>query len=143
MVMVGGRGRSVKASVALALVVGCGWRAYGRMMATHTDVLVAIAHKGVDLLASGRLTAESMPELTYPLERAQAFARRATAQDASRPSLAAFATLCTCYRDLIDALDRIRREQRGDVARQTLAGPLARVDTAAGAVRTALAAEGW
>jgi hypothetical protein len=141
--IVGGRGDTVKAALAIVLVVGCGWRSYGRTMATHVEVLVAIAAKGVDLVAGGRLTAESMPELTYPLERAQAFARTATSQSASPPSLAAFQTLCARYRDLIDTLDRIRRDQRGDAARATLAGPLAAVQAAAAAVTDALAREGW
>ncbi len=127
----------------MMLLVGCSWRSYGRMMATHAEVLVAIGEKGVDLVVGERLTAESMPELTYPLERAQAFLRDAMSQSASRPSLAAFQDLCARYRDLIDTLDRIRRDQRGAAARATLAAPLARVQTAAAAVREALAVEGW
>jgi len=39
--------------------------------------MVGIARKAADLVAAGRFTAESLPELTYPLERAEAFARQA------------------------------------------------------------------
>src|SRR5205814_6177892 len=67
--MVGGGGVRVKAAFALVLLAGCFWRTYGRLAATHVDLLVAMARKGTDLVASGRLSAESMPELTYPLER--------------------------------------------------------------------------
>jgi hypothetical protein len=127
----------------LALVSGCFWRSYGRIAATHVDLLTAMAHKGADLVASGRLTAESMPELTYPLERAQAFVADATARYRDRPpaSLAALATLVVRYRDFVDVLDRVRRERTGEAARAALAGPLADVDRAADAVRTALGAE--
>ena len=33
-----------------------------QQVVTHTEVLVGIARKGADLVGSGRLTAESMPE---------------------------------------------------------------------------------
>ena len=53
--------------VALALgvgcVAGCFWRSYGARMSAHVDVLVGIARKAVDLVSSGRMTAETMPEL--------------------------------------------------------------------------------
>jgi len=128
----------------LALVSGCFWRSYGRIAATHVDLLTAMAHKGADLVVSGRLTAESMPELTYPLERAQAFVADAKARRRDTPptSLAALETLVGRYRDFIDVLDRVRREQTGEAARAALAGPLAEVDRAAEAVRAALEAEG-
>lgn len=140
--IVGGRGRRVKAALGLVLVAGCFWRTYGPLMATHVDVLVAMARKGVDLVASRRLTAESMPELTYPLERAEAFARTAAERTTEPPpSLVAFRELIARYRDLVDRLDRVRREQAGDDARAVLAEPLARVEAAGDAVRAALRAE--
>src|SRR4029077_7130033 len=69
----------VKAIAVLAVVAAgcCFWRSYAPRLRTHTELLVAMARKGADLVASGRLTAENMPELTYPLERAGAFARGA------------------------------------------------------------------
>ena len=142
--MVGGGGARVKAALVLVLVAGCFWRSYGRLAATHVDLLTAMARKGADLVASGRLTAESMPELTYPLERAQAFAREAHARTGAEPppSLAAFDTLVARYRAFIDALDRIRRERTGEDARAALAEPLAAVELAGEAVRAALRAEG-
>ena len=96
-----------------------------------------------DLVASGRLTAESMPELTYPLERAQAFAKQAHARagDAPPASLAAFETLVARYRAFVDALDRVRREQRGADARAALEEPLKAVEDAANATRAALRGE--
>jgi len=103
-----------------------------------------MARKGADLVVAGRLTAESMPELTYPLERAQAFAHeaRARARGAPPPSLDALDVLVARYRDFVDALDRVRRDTRGDAARDALAQPLAGVEVAAEGVRAALRAEG-
>ena len=102
-----------------------------------------MARKGADLVASGRLTAETMPELTYPLERAQAFVREARSRSAGAPppSLDALDVLVARYRDFVDALDRVRRDTRGDAARAALAGPLAAVEEAADGVRAALRAE--
>ena len=133
--------------VALALgvgcVAGCFWRSYGARMSAHVDVLVGIARKAVDLVSSGRMTAETMPELTYPLERAQAFAR--TARDRSGnhppPSLVAFEELIGHYRDLVDHVDRTRREEHGEAARERLTSDLTAVERAAEGVRATLATE--
>ena len=136
-------------AVALCVVLasaltGCFWHSYGRLALTHVDLLEALARKGADLVASGRLTAESMPELTYPLERAQAFAKQAHARagDAPPASLAAFDTLVSRYRAFVDALDRVRREQRGADARAALEEPLHAVEDAAAAARVALRDKG-
>jgi hypothetical protein len=141
--MVGGTGGRVKAALVLVLVLGCFWRSYGRLAATHVEVLENIARKGADLLAGGRMTAETMPELTYPYERAQAFARTAAARSDGAPpaSLAAFERLLAAYRGFLDTLDRVRRELDGDAARAALAGPLAAVEAAGEEVRQALRAE--
>jgi len=142
----GGRGR-VKAALALALLAsaagGCFWRSYGRIAETHAEVLTAIARKGVDLVANDRFTAESMPELTYPLERAQAFASAAAEHSGTeRPaSLAALEELLARYRAFVDVLDRVRRARTGDEARTALAAPLAAVEAAAEDLRAALRAE--
>ena len=138
--MVGAQRGRVKAAIALALLAGCFWRSARREATTHVEVLTAIAHKGVDLVVAGRLTAESMPELTYPLERAQAFATRWSG--GTPPAwLPPFRDLLDRYRELVDALDRVRREAKGDAAAAALREPLASVDAAAAAVRAALAAE--
>ena len=141
--MVGAQGRRVKAALALLLLAGCFWRSYGRLAAVHVDVLVAMARKGVDLVANGRMSAESMPELTYPLERAEAFARTATARSPeTRPSsLVAFGELLAQYRQFLDALDQARRTARGEEARTVLGPSLAAVEAAGQAVRTALRTE--
>ena len=125
------------------LFAGCFWRTYGRLTATHAELLVFTARKGTDLVASGRFTAESMPELTYPLERAEAFAREARARSGGAPpaSLEALDALCARYRVFVDALDRVRRERSGEAARAALADPLAAVEGAAESVRVALRAE--
>ena len=139
--MVGGRTGRVKAALVLLVVLAaCFWRTYGRAAATHADLLVALAHKGVDLVAGGRFTAESMPELTYPLERAQAFAARWSG-GAAPAWMPAFVDLLDRYRALVDALDRVRREAKGEAAGAALREPLARVDAAADRVRAALAKE--
>jgi hypothetical protein len=144
--MVGGGPGRVKLALvlaaALALSAGCFSRSYGRLAATHVEVLTAMARKGADLVAGGRLTAESMPELTYPLERAQAFARRAARRGpASRPSLVAFEALLARYVAFVDALDRVRRERTGGAARAALAAPLAAVEAAGREVVRALEVE--
>jgi hypothetical protein len=142
--IVSGGARPVKAAFALVLLAGCFWHSYGPQMATHADVLVGIARKGADLVGSGRMTAESMPELTYPLERAVAFADRAESWAGSSPppSLAAFRTLVARYRGFVDALDRVRRSHGADDARAALGDPLAAVEAAAADVHRALVAEG-
>ena len=115
------------------LLAGCRTNAT-RVAGTHVDLLEAMARKGADLVASERLTAENMPELTYPLERAEAFARG----QAGAPWSGAFAALLARYREFLDALDRIRREQRGAAAGAALGAPLAAVESAADAARAAL-----
>ena len=102
-----------------------------------------MARKGTDLVASGRLTAESMPELTYPLERADAFVHAARARSgADGPrSLDALETLVARYRAFVDVLDRVRREQTGEAARAALTPALAGVEDAAAAVDGALREE--
>jgi len=142
--MVGSGSTSVKATLLLAVLTGCFWRSYGRVAATHVDVLVGMARKGVDLVANGRFTAESMPELTYPLERASAFAEDAHARagDAAPESLAAFDLLLARYRTLLDTLDRVRRTSTPDGAREALEAPLAAVEEAGTAMRASLRREG-
>lgn len=142
--MVGGDGRRVKVVVTLALLAtACAGRTYERLAVTHVELLTALARKGADLVASGRLTAESMPELTYPLERAQAFAAREVARVGDHPpaSLAAFEVVVARYREFVDTLDRVRRERTGEAARAALAPALAAVETAGDAVRAALRRE--
>ena len=133
------------ACVAIVLAVtGCFWRSYASRVRTHAAVMVSIARKAVDLVATGRFTAESMPELTYPLERADAFARQARERAGSDapPSLTQFEALIARYRAFVDAVDRTRREQRGADAAAALAGPLRAVDDAAAAVNETLRREG-
>lgn len=128
----------VKAAIALTLLAGCARSGAGQM-ATHVEVLTAVARKGVDLVAHGRLTAESLPELTYPFERARAFAHAARTAGGTAPAaLDAFDALLARYREFLDALDRVRREKRGEDARATLAEPLAAVEAAGARVRGAL-----
>src|SRR4029453_11508213 len=126
--MLGRRTPRVKAIACIVCVaiIGCFWRSYAPRMRTHAEVMVSIARKAVDLVASGRFTAESMPELTYPLARADAFARQARdrAAGAPPPSLASFEELIARYRAFVDVLDRTRREQRGAAAAAALTAPL-------------------
>lgn len=146
--MVSAAGGTVKAARLLAVLAsvlaGCFWHSYGRLALTHVELLTALARKGADLVANGRFTAESMPELTYPLERAQAFAKEARARAGEAPpaSLVAFETLVARYRAFVDTLDRVRREHTGAAARAALEPPLAAVEAAAEEVRAALRAEG-
>jgi hypothetical protein len=123
----------------LVVFVACSGAAARREARTHADVLEAIARKGADLVRSGRLVAESMPELTYPLERAQAFARKARDGERLAPGAqAALDALVERYRAFVDALDRVRRDLEPDDAARALAEPLAGVESAAAALRTEL-----
>ena len=118
---------------------GCWWRSYPARMRTHTELLVAFARKGRDLVATGRFTAESLPELTYPLERANAFGAEATRRASPPPaSLVAFETLLARYRTFVELLDDARRAKRGAAGAEELARPLADVEAAADEVRAAL-----
>ena len=144
--MVGPGGVRVKAIACLAIAVlgACFWRSYAPRMRTYSEVMVSIAHKGADLVRAGHFTAESVPELTYPLERAEAFAREVRGHAGAEPpaSLLAFETLIARYRSFVDALDRSRREQAPEDAAARLAEPLRAVDDAAAAVDKALRREG-
>ena len=62
-----------------------------------------------------------MPELTYPLERAQAFAEaaRARAGGQAPDSLLALEALLVRYRMFLDTLDRVRRDESRDAAGRT------------------------
>jgi hypothetical protein len=118
---------------------GCWWRSYPARMRTHTELLVAFARKGRDLVATGRCTAESRPELTYPLERANAFGADATRRASPPPaSLVAFEALLARYRTFVELLDDTRRTKRGAAGAEELAQPLADVEAAAAEVRAAL-----
>jgi hypothetical protein len=132
------------ACLALALLGACFWHSYAPRMRIYGEVMVSIAHKGADLVRTGRFTAESVPELTYPLERAEAFAHEVHAHAGAEPpaSLLAFETLIARYRSFIDTLDRSRREQSPEDAAARLAEPLKAVDDAAAAVDQALRREG-
>src|SRR5215470_2416963 len=107
-VMVGPGDARVKAIACLvvAALAGCFWRSYAPRVRTHTQVMVAIARKAVDLVEAGRFTAENLPELTYPLERAETFARQARsgAGDGAPGSLVAFEALTARYRTFVDAV---------------------------------------
>src|SRR5262245_32563047 len=109
-IMVGPGGARVKAITcfAVAALAGCFWRSYAPRVRTHTQVMVGIARKAVDLVAAGRFTAENLPELTYPLERAEAFARQARSRAGGHApaSLAAFDALTARYRTFVDTVDR-------------------------------------
>ena len=120
-------------------VSGCFWRNYGARLQMHSDLLVAFARKARDLVASGRFTAENLPELTYPLERATAFdadvRRRAPEPPAS---LLAFERLLDRYRAYVDLVDRTRRDPAADRLGPVSAA-LEGVERAARDVSTALA----
>jgi hypothetical protein len=145
--MVGVRAGRVKvvsgfaAIVVAALVAGCFWRSYPERVATHADVLVSMAHKGVDLMAADRFTARTLPELIYPLERAEALAAEARQRSGAEPppSLAPFEDLLARYRTFCDVLDGMRRERPGADARVLLQPALGRIEQSAAAVRAAVA----
>lgn len=124
-------------------MAGCFWARYGGRARVHAEVMSGMARKAVDLVATGRFAAENLPELTYPLERASAFAREARARAGAGPppSLRALDALVESYRRFVDAVDRMRRERPASAAAAALAGPLADVEAAARALDAALAAD--
>jgi len=145
--MLGPSHGGVKANRVLAVLVGCTlvaggcfWRQYPARLATHTEVLLGIARKAHDLVVTGRFTAENLPELTYPLERATAYAHDVHAHGgAARPSLVAFETLIARYRTYVEAVDHARMETGAPAT--SLDVPLAALTTAADEVTAALAKE--
>jgi hypothetical protein len=94
------------------LLAGCFWRSYGARLAMHTDLLVAMAQKGTDLVDTDRFTPENLPELHYPLDRARAFAADAARRSGDDPpgSLRAFQVLLAAYGEFCDAAERARQE---------------------------------
>ena len=141
--MLGPAAGAVKAKASLLALVtglvvagGCFWQRYPERMRTHTELLVSFSRKARDLVALRRFTAESLPELTYPHERASAFAADARPRaDPPPASLVAFETLLARYRTLVDRVDRARRDP--EVAR-TLDGDVQAIETAAQAVTKSL-----
>jgi hypothetical protein len=147
--MLGSRIGGVKAKyafvAALACLVvagGCWSRRYPERLRTHTELLVSFTHKGRDLVTTGRFTAESLPELTYPLERAAAFAAEARHRLARPPaSLAAFDTLVARYRAFVQLVDDARRDHDARGVAERLDAAVAGVDAAADEARRALERE--
>jgi len=125
--MVGVARRLVKVfGVVLALVtIACTPKPFGERALMHAELLRDQARKGVDLAVAGQLTAEALAELLYPLARA----REATQEERERagagagpfshamtsPVLRKLEALCIAYADLVDAIDRARREHAGPV----------------------------
>jgi hypothetical protein len=126
--------------VVVLLVAGCFWRSFPERIATHADVLVSMARKGMDLTAADRLTAGTLPELFYPLERAQALAAEARRRSGDTPPavLVPFEDLLVRYRAFCDQIDRLRRERPGPAARERLQPAFGEIERAAAAVHAAL-----
>ena len=116
----------------VAMANACFWSRYPEQVRTHAELLVAMARKGRDLIVGGRFTAESLPELMYPLERARAYAANVRAWRSPAPrSLDAFDALVERYRVYVDVVDRLRREPRGPEAPPALVAALADVEAGA------------
>lgn len=125
-----------------AVAGGCFWRSYPERLRMHSELLVAFARKGRDLVATGRFAAENLPELTYPLERAVEFAADAHRRTAAPPpSLAAFDRLIERYRAFVALVDRERHAAAGPAAAASLDEPVAAIEAAAADVTAALARE--
>ena len=138
-------GRVKKIAWPCALVVllaGCFWRSYGARLAMHTDLLVAMAGKGTDLVDADRFTPENLPELHYPLDRARAFAAQAVRKSGDEPpaSLRAFEALLAAYAGFCDAADRARQD--AGTEHKAVHAAVASVRQRAAEVHRALAAEG-
>jgi maltooligosyltrehalose synthase len=126
----------------ITAATGCFWRSYPQRLSTHAELLVSIARKARDLVATGRFTAENLPELTYPLERAAAYAADAHRRAPKPPSsLVAFDRLIERYRAYVELVDSQRRERDGAAAVRAVESSLADVEAAARDVAAALAQE--
>jgi hypothetical protein len=137
-----GRVKAIALVLALAALGGCFWRSYGARLAMHTDLLLGMTRKGVDLVKTRRFTPENLPELHYPLERARAFAARARQRTGADPpgSLSAFEGLLEAYGAFCGVIDEARRDGGAQLAALHHAAQAVRERAAA--VRQALAAEG-
>jgi len=127
----------------VATLAGCFWRTYASRAAMHTELLLAMTRKGIDLVRARRFAPENLPELYYPLDRARAFAataRRRSGEDPP-PSLPALETLLARYEAFCDAVDEMRRGPRTPPLRRAMRDAAREVDAAAAAVRRALAVE--
>jgi hypothetical protein len=112
------------------LAAGCFWRHFDARVAVNAELLRDEARKGVDLAVAGRVSAEELAELLYPLARARALAADARRRLGSRPAppaLRGLEKLLAAYAKLCNAIDRERRAHAGPVPRPVLARPLGRV----------------
>jgi hypothetical protein len=126
----------------LAVASGCFWQSYPQRLRTHSELLVAFARKGRDLVATGRFTAENLPELTYPLERAAAFAAEARRKSETPPeSLVAFERLIERYRAFVQRVDRERHDRTGTAETASLDATVAEIEATSADVAAALARE--
>jgi hypothetical protein len=109
----------------------------------HTDLIVAMTRKGTDLVRTHRFTPENLPELSYPLERARAYAARAERQGGANPpgSLGAFVALLAAYERFYGVVDGLRGGW-GGTSHAALRDAVREVRRRAAAVERALATEG-
>lgn len=86
---------------ALLMAAGCFSRRYPRVMERHLEVLTLYAAKLATLAEDGQtVAAQDWGEFTYPLERAQQFARVAEQHVPDRASLASFRLVLERYAEL-------------------------------------------
>lgn len=130
----------------LCALSGCFWHRYPRLVVTHAQLLADMAEKGRDLVALGRFTAESLPELTYPYERAAAYEAsvRSAAGVRALPSLEIFSAMVAQYKTFLQALDDVRGRPADQVApeRAALDRTVESLRAQVEALRQALASEG-
>jgi hypothetical protein len=128
----------------VATVAGCFWRTYGSRAVMHTQLLLSMTRKGIDLVRTRRFTPENLPELYYPLDRARAStaaARRRSGEDPPA-SVSALEALLARYEAFCRAVDEMRRGPRTPPTRRALRDAARAVHAAGAAVLRALAAEG-
>lgn len=93
-----------------ALIAGCLWRGYDRVLTIHLDVLSGMADKMVAIADAGRRpSSNDITEMLYPLERGRLFLRQfASRQD--EESYRQFARLLDHYAALAAAIDDARTD---------------------------------
>lgn len=126
------------ALVASAGAAACYWRQYPRLVETHLSLLLDYAAKLQALAADRRAVPPARwGEFTYPLERAQDFARIAAKRFPDRASLASFKAAIDVYAGLV-AEPRILE---GPGAAEDVARRVAALRAAAAATRADLEEE--
>ncbi len=132
---------ALTSGVLLTAAGGCHWLRWRALARTHVDLIEQLAADAVESMSAPQAGLEpaDIERLRYPLARARAFADGQRGRFAQAPWLARFDRLLDAYAGLVDWLDRARVRRTTARDRRRAAVLLARVRSAAEAVRRELA----